>query len=299
MPPEKKTVLDAHVVEMQRDRLLLSETFKTSPRLREFLQLTTSLTLVGRESEINQFLIATEVFKRPAELFDPQIDPIVRVEAARLRAKLREYYDVEGPDDAILIQYPKGTYIPSFENRAPGNRTPSGQATQPFGPLVNEAATGAPGGRLRRIAVLPFRNLGSRRNLAYLGEAVAAQLINRLAGLSRIRVVSQTSSFQYIGEDRDIRIIGRELGVDAVIDGCVRSVGRGLRVTSQINDTSTGYLVWSEVLDWLTKDTLAMQEEVARTVAMVVETLCPEEERPMSGRKLGNAAFFEAAPQLS
>jgi serine/threonine-protein kinase len=295
MPPEAK--LDTHAVKTQLDRLLLSKTFKTSPRLREFLKVTALLTCEGRESEISQFLIATVVFKRPAELFDPQIDPIVRVEAARLRAKLREYYETQGQDDPILVQYPKGGYIPCFDSRIPRN-TLGGPPVQLSGPLADGAANHAPGSRLYRVAVLPFRNLGPQRTLAYLGEAVAAQVISRLASVSCIRVVSQTSSFQYVSEDKDIRDIGKELGVDVVIDGAVRSAGRELRVTSQINDTGTGYLIWSKVFDWLRKDTLAMQEEVARTVAAVVEALCPPELGVAPGHKPGGV-YFDAAPQLS
>jgi TolB-like protein len=145
--------------------------------------------------------------------------------------------------------------------------------------------------------VLPFRNLGSRRTLSYLGEAVAAQVISKLASISCIRVVSQTSSFQYVSEDRDIRDIGKELGVDVVIDGAVRSAGRELRVTSQINDTGTGFLIWSKVSDWLKKDTLAMEEEVARTVAAVVEALCPPD-LDFVGPTTGGP-YFDVAAQLS
>ncbi len=288
---------DAPDVRAQVDRVLLSRTFRTSPRLREFLSLTTSLAIAGRESEISQFLIATVVFKRPAELFDPQIDPIVRVEAARLRSKLREYYETEGQDDGISVQYPKGAYVPRFESRAPQN-TASGVPPQLSGRFEDGMANRTSSERFYRVAVLPFRNLGSRRALAYLGEAVATQVINRLASVSCVRVVSQTSSFQYASEDKDIRDIGKELGVDVVIDGAVRSVGREVRVTSQINDTGTGYLIWSKVFDWLKKDTLAMQEEVARTVAAVVEALCPPEMELLAGGP-DSGMFVGPAPQLS
>ena len=294
MPPAAR--LDMRVVKTQLDRLLLSKTFKTSPRLRDFLGVTAALVFEGRESEISQFLIATAVFKRPAELFDPQIDPIVRVEAARLRAKLREYYETEGEDDPILIQYPKGTYVPSFDIRVPRNTHSGPPPAQLSGPFSEGVANQAPGSRFYRVAVLPFRNLGPRTSLAYLGEAVAAQVISRLASISCIRVVSQTSSFQYASEEKDIREIGKELGVDVVIDGAVRSTGRDLRVTSQINDTGTGYLIWSKVFDWLKKDTLAMQDEVARTVAAVVEALCPPE-LDFAGPTPGGM-YFDAVPQL-
>src|SRR5262249_16475247 len=100
--------------------ILTSEIFVRSERLSRFLGYVVGTTLEGRGDEINEYSIGVEVYDRPTA-FDPRIDSTVRVEAGRLRAKLREYYEAEGRDSAIRIQLPKGSYSPSF--RGIGSRS--------------------------------------------------------------------------------------------------------------------------------------------------------------------------------
>ena len=90
--------------------------FSRSPRITRLLRFTIERTLHGQGEQINQYLIGVEVFDRNAT-FDPIIDPIVRVEAARLRAKLKQYYETEGLSDPTIISYPKGGYAPTFHER--------------------------------------------------------------------------------------------------------------------------------------------------------------------------------------
>ena len=79
-------------------------------------------TLEGRGERLKGYTIARKVFERP-ETFDPLVDPLVRVEAGRLRDKLREYYEAEGQNDPVRIELPKGSYAPLIELRqiATGN----------------------------------------------------------------------------------------------------------------------------------------------------------------------------------
>lgn len=93
--------------------ILASKPFVSSPRLRKFLSFVVETTLDGDGGQIKEFLIATQVYQRGIE-YDPQIDSTVRVEASRLRAKLREYYDVAGSGSDIRIDLPKGSYVPVF-----------------------------------------------------------------------------------------------------------------------------------------------------------------------------------------
>ena len=97
-------------------RILGSELFSRAPRLSRLLQYTLDRTLRGEGKQLNQYLLAVEVFERNAN-YDPGADPIVRVEAARLRAKLKQYYETEGLFDRTIISYPKGGYAPTFHER--------------------------------------------------------------------------------------------------------------------------------------------------------------------------------------
>src|SRR5262244_1724895 len=95
----------------QLERVLASPGFARSERLSRLLRFVVERHLEGRDNELKESLIAIEVFGRPPD-YDPKRDPIVRAEASRLRARLSEYYLAQGKDDAVVIELPKGGYIP-------------------------------------------------------------------------------------------------------------------------------------------------------------------------------------------
>ena len=128
------TETDQKAVREQLDRLLQSGPFAQSRRRQRFLDYIVTETLAGRGERLKGYNIGLEVFDRP-DTFDPAIDPIVRIEAARLRDKLREYYEADGQGDPIRIDLPKGSYTPHIEFRHPG---------------VVEAAQDRPGENRRR-----------------------------------------------------------------------------------------------------------------------------------------------------
>src|SRR5690242_20370083 len=105
-----------------------------------FLRFTVEQALSGHAADLKEYLIGVEVFDRKSE-YDSRVDPIVRVEARRLRSKLRKYYESEGRDDAIRIEFPTGSYVPQFK-----------------GPQ-SESAPAAPASDNKTIAVLPFVEL--------------------------------------------------------------------------------------------------------------------------------------------
>ena len=107
---------DQKAIHEQLVRILNSGPFHQSQRRQRFLEYLVNETLAGRGERLKAYNVALEVFDRP-ETFDPTIDPLVRIEAARLREKLREYYGTEGQSDAIHIDLPKGTYAPLIEFR--------------------------------------------------------------------------------------------------------------------------------------------------------------------------------------
>jgi tetratricopeptide (TPR) repeat protein len=100
-------------VRVQLDRILSAKAFVASERLSKFLRFTVEETLAGDGGELKESVIGVQVFERGAS-YDPRIDPIVRVMAGRLRLRLDAYYATEGRDDRVIIQFPKGSYVPRF-----------------------------------------------------------------------------------------------------------------------------------------------------------------------------------------
>ncbi len=105
------------VVRAQLQRIVACHEFDASERNRRFLQYVVEETLAGRTERIKAYSIATSVFGREAS-FDPQTDPIIRIEASRLRRSLERYYLTAGKCDPVRIDIPKGSYVPTFRSAA-------------------------------------------------------------------------------------------------------------------------------------------------------------------------------------
>lgn len=113
----EETELAHEEIQSQLARILGDRRFTSADRNASFLRYVVERTLEGKAEEIKEIVIATELYGRSSS-YDPKTDSIVRVEATRLRSKLRDYYSQEGQSDSILITIPKGTYVPQFEKIA-------------------------------------------------------------------------------------------------------------------------------------------------------------------------------------
>src|SRR5215472_13303115 len=135
--PHKPGILFDAAVRSQLQRILGSELFRRSERLSAFLRFVTEEALSGRGGVLKEQVLGSELYGKGPQ-FDGSADPIVRVDARRLRDKLREYY-AEFPQDPILISLPKGSYVPVFEEN--GQILPRVGSRQPV-PLVPIAHRG-------------------------------------------------------------------------------------------------------------------------------------------------------------
>jgi len=108
--------LSPEAVQNQVERILGSEKFARSKRLRSLLRFTVMQTLEGHADTLKEYVIGTEVLKKP-DTYDPRRDSLVRVLASRLRVKLKEYYNDGGSEDPLVIEFPKGKYVPRFQRR--------------------------------------------------------------------------------------------------------------------------------------------------------------------------------------
>jgi TolB-like protein/Flp pilus assembly protein TadD len=265
--PTSHPQFDRDRVEAQLARILASAEFAQAARLSRFLRYVVGETLAGRGSRLNQYAIGVDVFERDPS-FDPTADAIVRVEAARLRSKLRDYYDDAGRGDAIRIALPKGHYAVRFEDGA------AIAASRPAG--------GARAGDARpAIVVLPFANMGAEPDQAYFADGITEDLITDLSKLSAIRVIARQSAFAYRDRAGDLPRIRRELGVRYVLSGSVRRAGNRVRISVQLVDAESGVDLWAKRFDEDFDDIFRVQDEVARRIvaALAVELSATERKR--------------------
>ena len=121
--------------------------------------------------------------------------------------------------------------------------------------------------------MLPFDDVSADQNLGYLGDGVAEDIITALSRFPDTAVVARTSSFTYKSKPLDIRRIGKELGVDYVVEGSVRKDGNKIQIVSQLIETKNGEHVWAERFDRAGTDPWAIQDEVT---GMIVSAMTGE-----------------------
>lgn len=245
------TGISPEAIRTQLERILKSEAFINSGRLSRFLRFAIEQTLGGTEERLKEYPLGVEVFDKH-ESFDPRIDSIVRVEARRLRSKLDSYYQGPGRNDAVVIRFFKGCYVPVFELR---NDLPRG--TEFSAPQVQVRA---------RLAVLPFSNLSADAETEFFSVGLTQELIDAVTKVPGLRVVARTSSFQFRDKAVDVQRIGESLKVDAVLQGSVRRSAQRVRITAQLVSVREGYYLWSESFDRTIDDVFLLQEEIARAI---------------------------------
>jgi len=130
------------------------------------------------------------------------------------------------------------------------------------------------------IAVLPFQNLSNNAEKDYFSDGISEEILNLLAQVNGLSVAARTSSFAYRGSNEDIRTIGSQLDVEAVVEGSVRwAEGTDrVRVTVQLIDAASGYHLWSKNYDRELKDIFAVQSEIARAIVDVLRIKLGAEE---------------------
>jgi TolB-like protein/Tfp pilus assembly protein PilF len=116
------------------------------------------------------------------------------------------------------------------------------------------------------IAVLPFSNMSGDPEQDYFSDGITEDIITELARFRHLHVVSRNSSFQHRGPNLDMKRVGRELGVDYLVEGSVRKLGSRIRITAQLIDAVSGHHVWAEKFDREQSDIFAVQDQVVRTI---------------------------------
>ena len=260
------------VVRGQMDRILNSPEFKATDAQRAFLQYVIEKTLAGHADEIKGYTVATEVFGR-SEDFDQSTDPIVSIQANKLRRALERYYLVAGQNDPIRIDIPKGTYVPTFQEQNHLN------SEKPFPKSQRIASIHESG--WPTILVQSFDNLTGNRDLEYMGIGIATEIALEITRYQEIRVLRQRPES---GQQR-----ASDIGVRFVLCGNIKTDATGLKVIVNLVDGVTGLHIWgdSHQTDLNPAELISFEERIASTVVskisgedgVVVKTLAPESKR--------------------
>jgi non-specific serine/threonine protein kinase len=141
-------------------------------------------------------------------------------------------------------------------------------------PPPPSSSSGAPS-----VAVLPFENVSSDPENEYFSDGLAEELISALTRVEGLRVASRTSSFAFKGRSDDVRRIGQQLNVRAVLEGSVRKAGNRLRITAQLVNAADGFQLWSEVFNRELVDVFAIQDEIAVSIVKALRGILTESEK--------------------
>ncbi len=291
----------AEEIGRQLERILSSNEFHAPKRGRSFLAFVVNETLAGRSEFLKAFTIANVVFGRDAS-FDPQNDPVVRIEAGRIRRALERYYLVAGTDDEVVLTVPKGGYVPRFEY-AHGGPVEVALADEPQKPPVKEPepVAFAPtekrrGGSLLVLglavaiallfifaAVLPATWAPPARSPApnvakprvvveFFTESGPDDASSDIARGLRDDIIGQLAQFRDIVVVADPVKNHRTGGADYALQGNVQLDGSRLRSVARLVRPSDGAVIWANNYDadLHAQNKLVIQSDIARQVASAI-----------------------------
>lgn len=297
----------ADEIRAELERILSSRCFQQAGRSSEFLRFVVEQSLAGAADRLKGYTIAVEVFGRPPS-FDAQADPLVRVEAGRLRRRLLEYYVAEGHANPLRIELPRGSYAPDAsyaldeaqpdDTTAPAAlpqarprrrrrvRTAAAVATilalagfivveQLQRPVTSsragdaDAALNLPAGP--KILVLPFENLSGATQLGYVADGITEEIMLRL-GEYDLFVVGSATSWSYRDTGRDPGSLAAEVGARYILTGSVRNTPDRVRIFARLVHGASGTQLWTAAYDedMSVATMLQIQEKIASEVVRTI-----------------------------
>lgn len=242
--PNEQEILD------QLQRIVSSPDFTAGPRTQNFLRHLVQEELAGRGEDLRGTVLAMDVFGRGGD-FDPGSDPVVRIEAVKLRKALEHFYLTSGARDEISISVPKGQYRPQFETR-----------TQTEASRASVQGLGLP-----TLGVAPFAGSDSPTAKLYR-DGLPEEIALELARFDQIKVITGWSADTYpeVATGNSTLLFN----CDYVLRGTVRDSAGHIRVTVQLTRISNGALAWSERFDIAPdkSNVFEIQEQIARQCAV-------------------------------
>lgn len=229
-------LLNAAIVSQHLDVALSSPLFRKAERQSRFLRFVVDAALQSAEATIKEFDIGIAVYDRRTD-YDPRTDPIVRVEAARLRARLREYYEVT-PPERVRIDIPKGRYVPLFI-----------------------PVEGAPAHVTSDLSLLvpPFRSLSPDPGDQSFCDGLTEEVLHKLAQDPRLRVITESVA-AWLEQREGPR-------PRYLLEASVRRAGAEIRLTLHLMElTGGGSTYYSNIYQATINDIFATQERLAEEI---------------------------------
>lgn len=305
--PVSEQFASPEAIQAQLHRILTSRTFAHAGRLSRLLRYTVEQALAGQADQIKEYILGLQVFDK-GEDFDPRLDPLVRVEAHRLRSRLRKYYETDGAGDPVLIEFPKGRYAPVFRTRPRVARPGVGRRARSValagaltlaGLFAYLAVTRmwrppAAAPQPPSVAVLPLANLSGDPSQDFFADGMTDAIIGDLASLGGLRVISRTSAMHYKQVRKRLPEIARELQVAYVVEGSLNRAGERVRISAQLIEAATDRHLWAQSYERDLRDVLTLQKEVARAIAEGIKgRLDPREQRWLTVARPINPKTYE------
>lgn len=265
----------AEDIQVELERVLASAPFANSNRSQRFLRYVVESSLNNHDELLKEFAIAVDVFERDIS-YDPSVDATVRVEAGRLRSRLRDYYSDEGRNDPVVIDVPKGGYRATFTERsvspggavAPAESAPNAEQAyehperrgwRKLVPLALAAvvliasvggirmwkkgmhSSTAAGNGQKVLAVFPFSNQTGANANSYLTEGITESLIRQFSQIPGLRVISRAASDRVNKQNA-----ANELGVGYLLTGSLEhGVDGRLVLNAELSDANNGTVLLS------------------------------------------------------
>ena len=244
--------LGVEKIERQLQRILDSPEFNAAKQQRKFFEFVVKETLLGRAHEIKAYTIATCVFGRSDD-FDQNSDPIVSVQANRLRRALERYYLIAGKTDPIRIDIPKGTYVPTFCEQL--SVAPDTTVFDSKSPVENFE------GSWPSLVVMPFQNLTGDPTLNHWAVGLTTELATEITRYQEIRVLM-------FGPEGDGKRASDTVA-RFIVNGNVQKDKTAIKVAVNLVDSKTNMQIWgnSYTSDLETAQLISFQEEVAKAIA--------------------------------
>ena len=225
---QREHLLPADKIFQQLERILGSPEFYGTKAQREFLQYVVKKTIEGKSDEIKGYTVATDVFGRRKD-FDQNQDPIVSIQANKLRRALERYYLTSGKADPLLIDIPKGAYVPVFTLRTATERSAAQVSKRPVASINDSWPS---------VLIRPFKNMTGDPQEDFLGFGLSRELAVELARFDEMKVF-----FPRDGQDTETSIAHARF----VLEGNIYKDSNGLSITAHMIEKKSGIQIWADI----------------------------------------------------
>jgi adenylate cyclase len=291
--------LEPDIVRSQLHRILSSPAFDASERNCRFFEYVVEEALGGRADRLKAYTIATIVFGRDSN-FDAQNDPIVRIEARRVRRSLQHYYLTAGKNDDLMISIPKGAYAPAFQINETIQSDPPSDVERVQPDIKPEPHASFLGGPV--IFVAPFEEDGGLSEFPNFTRGFTRALVVALTQFNDFVVYGAETSLRY-SQNVSLDSLCTDLGIDFLVRGGISISTNRFNINVLLIDGQTGQSLWADNFgnDLSPEKIVAVRDEaankIARTLAQPFGVIFSRKARDSEGKPPNDLAAYDSVIQ--